>query len=402
MRIALVDPSLFTLPHDRGLARGLEAMGHEVTVYGRRPRPEHGTADGVDIAPVFYRLSGSDRGNRLPERLRLAIKGAEHVAGLARLYRRLTSVDRPDVIHFMWLPLPIVDCAFLPAFRAVAPLVLTVHDTTLFNGESVARLQTVGGAAYRRRFDRLIVHTDQGHARLLAQGLPAQRVTRLPVGLSDQPPEAPPDPDPMDGLLTFLLFGHVRHYKGLDLLIEAFARLPAEARAAARVRVVGRSFLDLEPFRQLARERGVADRIAIEPRFVAPADVPRLFGPGVIAVFPYREIEASGVLPNAIAAGRPIIATRIGSFADTLTDGIHGLLVPREDIDALAAAMARMVADRSFAARCAAAVCALAGAVPGWGTIAARTAEVYEQAIAARGQGGAKASATAAAAAGAK
>ena len=147
--------------------------------------------------------------------------------------------------------------------------------------------------------------------------------------------------------------------------------------------MTGRSFLDLEPFLRLARARGVADRIAIEPGFVAPADVPGLFGPGVVAVFPYREIEASGVLTHAIAAGRPIIASRIGSFAETLQDGVHGLLVPKEDIDALAAAMARLAADRRFAASCAAAVRALSAAVPGWDLIARRTAEVYAEAIAA-------------------
>lgn len=385
MRIALIDPSLFTLPHDRALARGLQALGHSVSIYGRRPRPQHGAADGIDLVPAFYPFSGSDVGARLPERLRLGLKGVEHMVGMARLRRRLAGAARPDIVHFMWLPLPVVDRAFLAAFRAIAPLVLTVHDTLPFNGEPTARVQTVSTAAYRRQFDRLIVHTEQGEARLLADGLPAARITRLPVGLSDVPPPAASlVPDPMDGPLTFLLFGLIRHYKGLDLLIEAFARLPPAVQATTRVRVVGRPFLDLEPFWRLARERGIVERISIEPGFVAPDEVPRLFGANVVAVFPYREIEASGVLPNAIAAGRPVIASRIGSFAETLTDGVHGLLVPKEDVEALAAAMARMATDRPFAARCASAMRALSAEVPGWELIARRTAEIYAEIIATR------------------
>jgi len=58
MRVAMIDPSLFTLPYDRMLASGLRSIGHEVTLYGRRPGPEDGSTDGVEIAPVFYPLTG--------------------------------------------------------------------------------------------------------------------------------------------------------------------------------------------------------------------------------------------------------------------------------------------------------------------------------------------------------
>ena len=79
---------------------------------------------------------------------------------------------------------------------------------------------------------------------------------------------------------------------------------------------------------------GVADRLHIEPRFVADADIPALFGPGVVALFPYREIEASGVLSIALARGRPVIASRLGNFAEMIEDGVQGLLVPPGDADA--------------------------------------------------------------------
>jgi glycosyltransferase involved in cell wall biosynthesis len=253
-----------------------------------------------------------------------------------------------------------------------------------FNGEPSSRLQFIAAGACYGIFDRLIVHTEQGYARLLSQGVLPDRITRLPVGLSDEPPAANAQPDSMEGPLTFLLFGSIRRYKGLDVLIEAFARLPRDLRASVRLRVVGKAFLDLGPFLELARERGVMEQISIEPGFVAAADVPHLFGPGVVAVFPYREIEASGVLPNAIAGGRPIIASRIGSFGETLEDGVHGMLVPPGDVDALAGAMARLAADREFAARCAARVRELFTIMPSWETIAQRTAEVYTKAITTR------------------
>lgn len=389
MRVALIDPSLFTLPYDRMLALGLQSIGHQVVLYGRRPGPEDGDAAGIDLAPDFYPLAHGRLGAALPRPLRLALKGLDHLVSMLSLRRRLARAEaRPDVLHFQWLPLPVLDSRLLGGFRAIAPLVLTVHDSNPFNGDPAARLQGVGAAAGFAAFDRLIVHTAQGRARLLAHGVPEARIALLPHGLLGDPaPPAPPPPAPEAGAAaetTFLLFGKIKPYKGLDLLIEAFSRLPAPLRAAARLRVVGKPYMDLAPLLALARERGVADRLALEPRFVADAEVPALFGPGTVAVFPYREIEASGVLALAIAHGRPVIASRLGGFAETLREDEHGLLVPPGDVGALAGALARMAGDAAFAARCAARMRDLARAVPGWEEIARRTAAVYAEAAASR------------------
>jgi len=116
----------------------------------------------------------------------------------------------------------------------------------------------------------------------------------------------------------------------------------------------------------------------LEPRFVADAELPAIFAPGTVAAFPYREIEASGVLSLALAAGRPVLASRLGSFADTLTDGVHGRLVPAGDIDALSAAMAGMIGDRASTAAYAHQATSLARLAPGWGDIAAQVVSYYE------------------------
>ena len=130
--------------------------------------------------------------------------------------------------------------------------------------------------------------------------------------------------------------------------------------------------------RTLAAERGVDP--GLEPRFVPDDELPALFGPGTVAMFPYREIEASGVLTLALAHGRPIIASRIGGFAETIVDGVHGALVPPDDAAALTEAMARLLDDRAFAAACARNVETLAASVPDWSVIAQQTAGTYKAA----------------------
>ena len=76
MRIALIDPSLFTLPYDSALAAGLTQGGHDVTLYGRKPRPEEGSANGVRLTPAFYRATNTRLADKLPGALRAGSEGA--------------------------------------------------------------------------------------------------------------------------------------------------------------------------------------------------------------------------------------------------------------------------------------------------------------------------------------
>ena len=383
MRVALIDPSLFTLPYDIRLAAGLRAAGHEVSLHGRRPHEEDGGPVEPPVVASFYPVATRPAVQALPKPFRLGIKGIDHVVSMAWLRGRLMR-ERPDVIHFQWLPLPMVDRHFLSGLRSVAPLVLTVHDSNPFNGDPAAGVQRRELPASFCRFDRLIVHTAQGCARLRKQGVAEERIVVLPHGLLASP--APPVGAVRRAAAdcVFVLFGKLKPYKGADLLIEAFARLLPSLQARARVRIIGKPYMDVATLYDLAARLGVAHAVTIEPRFVPDADISILFGPGSVAVFPYREIEASGVLSLAIAHARPLLASRLGGFAETIRDGIDGLLVPPGDVAALAGAMARFLVAPDFAAACARNVGTLAGQIPDWSEIARRTEAVYRAAATGR------------------
>lgn len=381
MRVAMIDPSLFTLPYDQALAGALVGQGHQVVLHGRRPGPDDpDPLPGTPPENDFYRLAGSRAVSAMPRAVRLGVKGADHLWSMLRLLRRLRR-ERPDVIHFQWLPLPAVDGPLLAAFRRVAPLVLTVHDTNPFNGDPSAKLQASGMTRTFAAFGRLILHTRQGALRLVAQGVDARRVAvvahgPLPVHGTIREREE----DPMHDPPSFVLFGKLKPYKGADVLVDAFGRLPPPLRARARVRIVGKPYMDLAPLHAQVAQLGLGDQVTIEPRFVSDSEIPDVFGPGSVAVFPYREIEASGVLSQALSLGRPVIASRLGNMAETLVDGAHGHLVPPDDPAALSAAMAHMIGDQGFRAACSRNATALCDAAVGWDEIAAQTAELYAEA----------------------
>ena len=375
MRVSMIDPSLFTLPYDNALAEGLVHAGHEVTLYGRMIGPDDNDLGTVNLVPSFYRVAGRLSKLGLPRSMQLAFKGLDHIWSMTKLLRLLRQ-ENPDIIHFQWLPLPFVDKRLLSRFRQVAPLILTVHDTNPFNGDPSSRIQAHGVSECFPKFDRLFVHTQQGVKRLLAHGIPERKLILLPHGRPDKS-GVRRDADTMQSSLTFLLFGKIKPYKGVDVLIEAFSRLPSSLRQQARVRIVGKPYMDLSKFHQLIDSHGIAEQVSIEPTFIADADVPSLFGPGVISVFPYRELEASGVLSQALGFGRPVIASTVGVFSETLQDGVQGHLVPPDDVDSLTAAMAHMIEDRDFTAGCARAAVTLYDQSEDWLKVAQRTAETY-------------------------
>lgn len=379
MRIAMIDPSLFTIPYDRVLIDNLIEAGHSVKLYGRRVGADDNDVTGIDLDADFYRFASGGIVTRLPRPLRLGIKGIDHLVSMLRLRSKLRAT-RPDLIHFQWLPLPIVDRYMLAGLRRIAPLVLTVHDTNPFNGDPSVPLQVRGFLHCLQDFDHLIVHTKQGRDRILNLGLPPSQVSVLPFGLMEALPPAI-DTGPTEGIVTFLLFGKLKPYKGIDVLLEAFGQLPEQQRRQARIRVVGKAYMPLEPLQMIAREHDIADSFVLEPRFVADNEVNRLFSSDVVAVFPYREIEASAVLPFALANGRPVIASAIGEFAERIENGVQGLLVPPGDATSLSAAMSRMITDRAFAAACAAQARALAETSPDWQMIAGKTIDIYNLAL---------------------
>ncbi len=377
MKIAVIDPSLYTWPYDAALAAALCRAGHDVRIFGKAVASSDPRFGDAMLEPLFYRSMADVAKGRTPRTAFLVRKGFSHVTSMVRLVKALRRWQ-PAIIHIHWLLFPLVDRCFLRTLRRIAPLVLTVHDTNPFNANPAIRVQALGAVSIMRSFDQLIVHTSQGIDRLTAHGIAAARITRIAHGLLHAPAAAPPPPARRpDGRLAFLLFGLVKPYKGVDLLIRAVAQLDPDVRRRAVFEVAGRPEMDVAPLLALARDLAVDDAIRFDFRFVPDDELAAKMRQSAVLLFPYREIEASGVLLSALAWHRPVIATRIGLFAEIIEDGRSGLLVPPEAPSALADAIRRLIEESTLLPALAEGVRDLAHGIPDWDAIARETLAVY-------------------------
>lgn len=378
-KVALIDPSLFTLPYDVKLVEGLRGIGHTVRFYGKSLEPQETEPAGAGLVQHFYPEMQRWGLSRWPKGASRAVKGVLHVRAMRRLVDALRR-EQPDVIHFQWLPLPIIDRAFIGALRAIAPLVLTAHDSRPFNASPSSLIQNLGATSTLRHFDSVVVHTEQARRRLVDYGVDPQRIARIPHGFlhDDRPLPSITDTTRADRRICFLLFGKIKPYKGADLAISAMRRMPAELRARSELRIVGKPYIDVGPLTRAAAELGRC--VQLDFRHVPDDEIAALWERADVLLFPYREIDMSGVLMAALSAARPIIASEVGGFTEFLESGRTALLIPPNDAAALSSAMCRLVSEPSTRQTLATHVRALAATVPSWRTIAGETVAVYARA----------------------
>ncbi|MCU0449414.1 MAG: glycosyltransferase [Bernardetiaceae bacterium] len=131
---------------------------------------------------------------------------------------------------------------------------------------------------------------------------------------------------PADGRYL-LFFGLIRAYKGLDLLLEAFAdgRLKA---AGVRLIVAGEYYDDRAKYEAIIDRLGLAPYLVLATHFIPNGQVAWYFGAADLVVQPYRTATQSGVTQIGYHFGKPMLVTDTGGLAETIPHGRAGYVVP--------------------------------------------------------------------------
>ncbi len=366
MKVHIVDPSAFTPPYDHALAAALARQGAEVELitsafaYAEPPR-----ADGYAVRELFYRRAIGAAGSRL----RRLSKLAEHVPDM--LGYRVTA-RAADVVHFQWLDVPWLDGFLLPP----RPVVLTAHD--LLPREPRPG-QTRAQRRILERVDAVITHSDHGRRQLVqGMGLDPGKVHVIHHGafthLTRLAEERPLPAELQEvSVPVVLFFGLLRPYKGLEVLLEAWRGMEG-----AELWIVGMSRMPLAPLQALA-----SPGVRFVPRFISDPELPAFFRRADLVVLPYSRTERfdqSGVLATALAFGKPIVLSDVGSFAEVAAAGAARLVPPGEP-GPLRAALAELLADATARRRLGEAARAAAEGRYSWGDAARRTLALYRSLV---------------------
>ncbi len=217
-----------------------------------------------------------------------------------------------DLVHAHWLPSGLVGLA------TGKPVVLQLWGTDV---ELARRARRPAKEVLRRAAVVLAASESLAAA---ARELGARDVAVVPTGVDVPEVVAEPDEPP-----HVLYVGRLSEEKGVLELVEAARDLPLV--------VVG--------------DGPLRDRVPGALGFVPPSEVGRYIERAAVVVCPSRREGYGVVARQAMAYGRPVVATAVGGLADAVVDGETGILVPPGDVGALRAALVRLLQDAEQRAR---------------------------------------------------
>jgi glycosyltransferase involved in cell wall biosynthesis len=321
------------------LARSIRDFDVTVVAPRLRDAAREDVVEGVRVRRVAYfprRWEGLAADAIMPalraEKWRI-IEAPFLVSALAVATWREVTKQRAVAVHAHWIA-PAGLVALAVRVLTGVPYVVTIHgaDAYTLRGALAGRLKRIvlgRAAAVLPVSDDIARTLGLADAPVLRMGVDT-RAIRGAVGARA----------PHEGLLVYI--GRLVDKKGVDVLLDAVARV-----ASARLEVIGDGPESADLVAR-AQQLGILDRVCFTGR-LPKSQVLAALARAQAVVIPSR-VGAGGdmegtpvVLCEAMAAGVPVVASDLGGLCECIDDGVTGMLVPPADVDALSAALAKVL-----------------------------------------------------------
>jgi len=378
--------------HVAALSSSLANRGHHVTVYTRRDDPDLPAK--VHVAPgltVVHVDAGPAR--HIPKDSLLPFMGA-----LAEGIGADWAGNVPDLVHaHFWMS----GLAAIQAARRVraadpVPVVQTFHALGSVKRKHQGAADTSPAARawlepwVGRTADWVIATCPDEVFELKALGIGKSKVSIAPCGVDLALFAAAADAEAKPRRHRIRSDGRLGPRKGVDLVIQAVPLLAQAGFHDVELLIVGGSgdALSLEDDPEARRLRLLAKELGVEDQVTMRGQVPRNAMPGIFrsadAVVCAPWYEPFGIVPlEAMACGVPVVAAAVGGLRETVVDQKTGLHVPPRDPQAIADAVARLLADPALRADMGRAGTRRARSRYSWDRVAADTEKAYWSVLAA-------------------
>ena len=179
---------------------------------------------------------------------------------------------------------------------------------------------------------------------------------------------------------VLLFFGFIRKYKGLDLLLDAFEKAVGQNKNLKLI-IAGEPItkqLETE-YRERIAQLPENNNIHFFSEFIPNDQIAPYFIASDIVALPYKNIYHSGLMHLAFSFGKPIIATRVGDFTETIEQGKSGFILKKNDSANLAKTIISAFADKNKLQEMGKYVTELNENKYSWDKIAFQTKRLYEK-----------------------
>ena len=340
MKIVLVSPYDFAYPggvtnHISALEHHFTRMGHEVRVIA--PASKAVSVFGDRFIPIGKARPIPTSGSII--RITISLR-------LASTIKAVLSKEKFDIIHLHEPFMPML-CSAVLRFSD-APNIGTFHACDGWPGYSFGR--PISSIILKRRLRKL-------HGRVAVSGSASGFVSKylpgdyniIPNGIDVEhfSPDVAPIEEFCDGKKNILFVGRLEGRKGVKYLVKAYRQVKQEI-PNSRLIVVGPGTRPRKKYAKWIRRNGLRDNVV----FVGYATydkLPRYYKTADVFCSPATGRESFGiVLLEAMAVGKPIVATNIDGYASVVTHGEEGILVQPKNSRELARALISVLSDETL------------------------------------------------------
>ena len=328
------------------LCKALKETGIDISLIVIDDYVENGTTD----YPLFP--LGPSRAKSV-SKFKKIFKYSNYLLNIYKLIQR----EKYDVIHFQYFRrLRLESLYFLILKLMGIKLAHTVHDVTPLNK---SKLDHYFSLLVYKKADILFVHSNSNKTDLTQQiKLDEEKIKVVPHGDFDTfipdrivaKSEARKFFGLSDEQNVILFFGAIKEYKGLDILSKSFSKASIKINNLALI-IAGEAG-DAET-RQIVLEcKDLLSKLPKEvnvvfhEKYIPDAEVAKYFIASDVVVLPYRGISHSGVLHVAYSFGRPVIATDVGDFKESIEEGKSGFVLSSNSPENLSEKIIQAFSDK--------------------------------------------------------
>ena len=324
------------------LCKALKKAGIDITLVVTDDNVDDGTID-------FPFLPISPSKTKSVSKYKKLFKYYNYLLNVYKLIRK----EKYDVIHFQFFRRRRIESLYFLMLKLIRiKLAHTVHDVTPLNEN---KLDHFFSLMVYKTADVLFVHSNSNKKALQQLKLSEEKIKVVPHGDFDTfiPDQiiTKPEARKFFGLTQeqniILFFGAIKEYKGLDILLNSLSFASDKINNLTLLIAGMPDPIELKfEYTNIISDLPKEINVIFHDKFIPNVDVEKYFIASDVVLLPYRRISHSGVLHLAYSFGRPVIATNVGDFEETIDEGKSGFVLASNSPENLAEKIIQAFSNR--------------------------------------------------------